>query len=393
MVSKNKHLRERTYLFYKRSGLYISSIIILFLLIGVLTTVQPTYRISSETITKWTSDIDGSVFLHLLGMENRGFKQAFLEEDQLPSLSSTLFQVATSIKPNDPRSLLGNEIPGFSIYDSQILIAGEGTDYTNLPYESSPPLEEVLRDREAVVETEEGDEEEPEQNEDMPTTGDREVVYIYNSHNRESFLPHLPDETNPDLAHHPEVNITMVSERLARSLEAKGIGSQVEDTDIGSLLDERGWEYGQSYDAARDVVQEAFASNQDIQFAFDLHRDSLSREHTTKEIDGESYAKIIFVVGEEHPNYEKNLELATELHYLIDEKYPGLSRGVLPKGGAGTNGVFNQDLSGNALLVEFGGVENNMDELYRSADVFAEVFSDYYWDAESVDGNSGEESK
>ncbi|WP_245831767.1 stage II sporulation protein P [Oceanobacillus senegalensis] len=391
MASKYGDIKRRTYLFYKRSGLYLVSLAVLFILIGLLTTIQPAYRISSEMITKWTSDIDSSVFLNLIGMENRGFKQALPEENQFPSLSSSLFQVATSIKPNDPRSLLGNEIPGFSIYDNQILIAGEGTDYTNLPYESSPPLEEVLKDREAVVETEENDNVEQKQDENMPTTGEREVVYLYNSHNRESFLPHLPDETDPNLAHHSEVNITKVSERLAKSLEAKGIGTEVEDADIGNLLNKKGWEYHQSYDAARGVVEEAIAGNKDIQFVFDIHRDAMPREHTTMEMDGKSYAKIMFVVGKEHANYEKNLELATELHYLFEEKYPGLSRGVLPKGGAGTNGVFNQDLSENAVLIEFGGVGNNLDELYRTADIVAEVFSDYYWDAEEVDSNSQEE--
>lgn len=387
MVSKKKYLKDRSYRIFRRSGLYITStILLLFILIGFLTTIQPAYRISSETITKWTSDIDSIAFLNLISMESRAFENAYPEEEAFPSLSSTFMQVVTSIKPKDPRSLLGNEIPGFSIYDSQILIAGEGTDYTTLPYESSPPLEEVLRDREAIVETEE--EEVEEKNEEGMTTGERKVVYLYNSHTRESFLPHLPDVTNPNLAHHSEVNITMVSDRLAKSLEAKGIGSQVEKTDIGKLLDEKGMEYWQSYTASREVVKEAFAANQEILFSFDLHRDSSHRELTTKQINGKDYAKIMFVIGEDHPNYEKNLKLATELHYLLEEKYPGLSRGVLRKGGAGTDGVFNQDLTENAILLEFGGVDNHLDELYRSADAFAEVFSEYYWDAESVQGDS-----
>lgn len=387
MVSKKKHLNNRSYRIFRRIGLYVSGmILILFILIGLLTTIQPAYRISSETITKWTSDIDSSAFLNLISMESRAFNNAFPDEEAFPSLSSTFIQVVTSIKPNDPRSLLGNEIPGFSIYDSQILIAGEGTDYTTLPYESSPPLEEVLKDREAIVETEEDEIED--KREDGLSTGDKKIVYLYNSHTRESFLPHLPNVNDPNIAHHPEVNITMVSDRLAKSLEARGVGSQVEDKDIGNLLDELGMEYWQSYDASREVVKEAFASNADIQFSFDIHRDSLGREHTTKEINGKDYAKIMFVIGEDHPNYEKNLELATELHYLLEEKYPGLSRGVLRKGGAGTNGVFNQDLLENAILMEFGGVDNNLDELYRSADAFAEVFSEFYWDAESVEGDS-----
>lgn len=376
-------------LIYKRSSLYLISIIILFIFIGFLTTIQPAYRFSSDTITEWTSDIDSSIFLNLIGMENRALMQAFPEESELPELSTVFFQLATSIKPNDPRSLLGNEIPGFSIFDNTVLIAGEGTDYTNMPIESSPPLEEVLREREAVMEDTPQEEEDPteEEGETTPNTGDRNVVYVYNAHTRESFLPHLPDVDDPDLAHHDEVNITLVSDRLAKSLEANGIGTQVEDSDIGQILDEKGWEYGESYDAAREVAQEAMAGNDNMQFMFDIHRDAIGRDKTTTEIDGESYARIMFVVGEEHANYERNLELASELHYLIEEKYPGLSRGVITKGGAGSNGVYNQDLSENAALIEFGGVENHLDELYRTADAVAEVFAEFYWDdAEEVDG-------
>src|SRR5699024_6385652 len=115
--------------------------------------------------------------------------------------------------------------------------------------------------------------------------------------------------------------------------------------------------------------------------------DSIPRDKTTKEIDGKDYAKILFVIGADFDGYEKNLELATELNARIEEKYPGLSRGVITKEGAGTNGVFNQDLSDNALLIEFGGYDNTFEELYRTADVVGEMFCELYWDAEKVDTN------
>jgi stage II sporulation protein P len=392
MLSGKKHRNKPVNPFYKRSGIYLICIVVLFVSIGLLTTVKPAYRFSSQAITKWTSDIDSSTFLYLIGMENRAFKQAFPEDKQLPKLTTTIFQIATSLKPNDPRSLLGHEIPGFSIFDSHMLIAGEGTDYTNLPVESSPPLEDVLKDREAIVDKDGGDDgdknkEKKKEKKDTRTTGKRDVVFLYNSHSRESFLPHLPGVTNPDEAHHKEVNVTKVSDRLAEKLKENGIGTNVDHTDIMNLLNEKGWGYGQSYKASRGVVEEALATNKDIQYAFDLHRDSIGRDKTTKKIDGKDFARIMIVVGEDYDDYEKNLELATELHYLLEEKYPGLSRGVYPKKGAGTNGVFNQDLTENGLLFEIGGVGNNLDELYRSADALGDVFSEFYWDAEKVNAD------
>ena len=382
---KSKH--RNAVVIYRRSSLYFLSFLILFVAIGMLTTVQPAYRFSSSLITEWTKDINAAVFFELFGTENKSFQQAFPEEVQLPKASTLLLQLATNLKPDDPRSLLGKELPGFSIHDNRYFIAGEGTDYTNLPIESSPPLEEVMKDRLAIVE----DPEETADEEAEPlsrSTGDKEVVFIYNTHNRESFLPSLPGESHPDSAHHSEMNITKVSERLAESLRKKGIGTQVDKTDIGKLLDERGWEFWQSYDASREVVEEAFSANKDIQFVFDLHRDSQRRDKTTKEINGKSYAKLMFVVGLEHKDFERNFKIASEMNRLLEEKYPGLSRGVLPKEGSGTNGIYNQDLSGNAMLIEFGGVDNTMEELYRSADALAEVFSEYYWkDAQEVSGS------
>src|SRR5699024_4532895 len=102
-------------------------------------------------------------------------------------------------------------------------------------------------------------------------------------------------------------------------------------------------------------------------------------KHTTMEMEGETYAKIMFVVGEEHDTYENNLALATQLNDLIEETYPDLSRGVITKGGSGNNGIYNQDVSENALTIEIGGVGNDMEELYRSADILAEIFSEFYW--------------
>lgn len=381
---KNKNYQPITQLI-RKSSLYFITVFIIFICIGILTTVSPAYRFSSHILTNWTSKVESSTFIYLLGMENKAFKEAYPKDKPMPNLSTTFFELITSIKPNDARSLLRNEIPGFSIYDQQILIAGEGTDFTNLPIESSPPLEDVLEDREAIMDEEmdEGVNEQPDI-EGRPSTGKRNVVFIYNTHNRESFLPSLPGVTDPDSAHHHEVNVTKISERIVKSLKKQGIGAVADKTDHMQVLNERGWKYPQSYKASREVVANVLEENKDYKYVFDIHRDSLGRDKTTKKINGKSYAKVMFVVGAEHENHEKNLKFASELHYILEEKYPGLSRGVYPKKGKGTNGVFNQDLSEQAILIEFGGVENNWDELNRTADALAEVFSEFYWDAEKV---------
>src|SRR5699024_8671606 len=156
----------------------------------------------------------------------------------------------------------------------KVVIAGEGMNDTDiLSHESGPPLEDVLQDRKAV----------DDEQEEVPApknSTDEAVVFLHNSHNRESFLPHLPEETDANQAHHEEVNITKVSERIGQKLESNGIGTKVDDTDIMNILHEKGWSYHQSYTAARPIVEDALANNKDIQYAFDIHRDSLPRDKT-----------------------------------------------------------------------------------------------------------------
>ena len=367
--------------FYKQIIISIISIILLFTTIGIITTAKPSSRLSPSIFSSWTGNVDQSVFSFIFSMENRAFDLMHGVTKEHAGITSSLLNVMTSIKMGDLKSFLGHEIPGFSTYENKVIIAGEGlNDLYALSHESGPPLEDILEDRKAIDDSIE----EKKPSDQTQTTEGKKVVFLYNSHNRESFLPHLPDESDPDRAYHEEVNITKVSENLANALESNGIGTLVDDTDIMSILHENGWTYGQSYTASRPVVEEAISQNEDFQYAFDIHRDSFPRDKTTKDIDGESYAKLLFVIGAENKNYEKNLELATDLHYLIDEKYPGLSKGIVTKEGPNSNGVYNQDLLENALLLEIGGYENTLEEMYRTADVVAEAFSELYWEAEQV---------
>lgn len=85
----------------------------------------------------------------------------------------------------------------------------------------------------------------------------------------------------------------------------------------------------------------------------------------------------MFVVGLDHKNYEPNLNLANELNNIIEEKYPGISRGISKKTGKGVNGIYNQDISSNSMLIEVGGVDNTIEEVNNTMDVLAEIISNY----------------
>lgn len=372
-----------------KKGIVLSfiTLLVIFLLSGFLTSLKPEYRLTSSSINDLTKTIDSEAFLQLLGAENRYFVSALPPEKTEPiKLSTIMFKVATSINPDDPRSLLGRELPGFSLYDSEIVVAGDGTNYTNMPYESPPPTEVLEQEREASIDKNEvvnAEDDEPKTPPSL-TTGDKKVVYIYNTHNTESYLPLLEGETDPDRAIHSKANVTIVSELLGKALEEKGIGAQVDSTDIQANLKQKGWNYAKSYAASRPIVESAMANNRELNYLIDIHRDAQRKGITTISINNKSYAKLAFVVGRDNPSAEKNEKVANELHELLQKKYPGLSRGIFKQGGKGNNGVYNQDLSGNAMLIEFGGVDNNLEELKNTVAAVADVFSEYYWQAEKV---------
>ncbi|ADP33146.1 stage II sporulation P family protein [Bacillus atrophaeus subsp. globigii] len=377
--------------------LFIASLLVIFILSGVLTSLRPELRPSSNSLYGFADELPGDVFAHLLRMENHYFASDLSDtESSSFHLSRLSLKLATSINLEDPRSFLGRELPGFSQFDTEILVAGQGTDYTNMPSESPPPSEVMQEEKEAnlaEIENQQTKKENTEQEPPKQTTGDRKVVYIYHTHNTESYLPLLKGETNPDMARHSKANVTLVGGMFGKALEAQGVGATVDKTDIQAKLNKKGLNYARSYDESRPVVKEALTKNKNLQYIIDIHRDSKRKKNTTTTIKGKSYARLAFVVGKKTANFEENYKLASELHKLMEKKYPGLSTGVFSKGSPGDNGVYNQDLNDRALLLEFGGVDNNLEELQHTADATADVFSELFWDAEKVNADSGDKKK
>ncbi|ABS21867.1 stage II sporulation protein P [Bacillus cytotoxicus] len=364
----------------------VSTLLATFFLIGVVVTLLKETK--STYLYNWLNELSMNGYMYVIGKENHYFTQEYRNLNPDFSISSFLFSVATNIRFDDVRSFVGRELPGFGKYDTEIVIAGEGTNYSNLPIESSVPLEEVVKERTGEAGQVQKKDSNVEKKQPDQTTGERKVAFIYHTHSWESFLPllNLTNDPNPNKATSSVTNISILGERLREQLENEGIGAIEDKTDVGKRLISKGLNSNSSYKESREIVQEAMARNKELQYFFDLHRDSARKNVTTKVIGDKSYAKLAFVIGKGNKNYAKNLQLATALHEAINQKYPGVSRGVIQKGFQTGNGVYNQDLSGQALLIEVGGVDNTADELNRSIDALAKAFSEYFWQAEKVNG-------
>ena len=142
-------------------------------------------------------------------------------------------------------------------------------------------------------------------------------------------------------------------------------------------MDKNGWSYRYSYNDCSGYLEEVSKNSPSIKYFIDLHRDSSKKDTTTTTIEGKSYAKVMFLVGLEHDNYEANLKVATTLNEMIKLKYPSISRGIYKKKGPGVNGIYNQDFDSNCILIEVGGQYNSILEVSNTIDVLARILYEY----------------
>ena len=211
-------------------------------------------------------------------------------------------------------------------------------------------------------------------------TGDP-LVYIYQTHNYESFIPELdalyPDKVfDNDSSIHETINITLVGKRLSTALNQRNINNIHDTNDNLKELKNEGMSYFDAYKITRGNLEEALKQYPTIQMAFDLHRDSSPKRITTIDIDGKNYAKIAIVVSDGdagNPDYEKNKEFAAQFHNDINDKYPSLSRGIFSKTYETTKNHYNQDLLNQSVLIEIGGTENTLEEMYNTVEAMADT--------------------
>jgi len=197
------------------------------------------------------------------------------------------------------------------------------------------------------------------------------LIYLYNSHQLENY--------NSDnlMVYGISPNVLMASYLLKEKLNEKGIPSIVETTNLTEFIELNKWPYYESYRASRIFLLDKIATYPTLKYFIDIHRDSVNKKESTITINGKDYAKILFVIGLDHSNHQANYEVTNNLNKLIDNYYPGLSRGIYKKTGPDVNGIYNQDINPNVILIELGGVDNNIYEVLNTINALTEVITKY----------------
>jgi stage II sporulation protein P len=396
----------------KMFAVMAASTFVLMMVLGLGSYVQAKLlHVPALTMKGLTSGVPGELFMDMIALESNALPAS---EGELwfngRNIANFLFRFLIDVNPLDPKSLLASELPGLSGSDPIVLRASasdpEGLpplDFRPQPGKTPQPgssakdpnpspatfpeisdwnFEQVLE----VVDNRHipapASEQPPAPAESSAGTETRKV-FIYHSHNRESFLPELPNVKSPNEAYDAKINVSLLGSRLAERLTELGLGAFSSDIDYQTAVKDHNW--NRSYQYSLETVKEAMAAHPELEYYIDLHRDSQGKKITTSEFNGKSYARVAFIIGQKNPNWKQNDAFAAKIHNRLEEKYPGLSRGIWGKDGSNGHGEYNQSISPNSILIEVGGVENTLEECYRTIDVLAQVFAEVIMDAERVD--------
>lgn len=191
-------------------------------------------------------------------------------------------------------------------------------------------------------------------------------VLLYFTHAYEAYEPITKAVDGKIAVNHQTENVMKMGDKLKGLLEMNGV-----ETDT---LKKMVSNHARAYKEIRPAVKKQLSENE-YDLIIDIHRDAVGPEKTTIVHEGERYAKVAFVLGLDNPSYKKNEVMTNRLKAEMEARIPGITRNVIPKGGAGVDGKYNQDLHPNIILIELGGIGNSEDELNRTVAIIAESVS------------------
>ena len=193
---------------------------------------------------------------------------------------------------------------------------------------------------------------------------EKPLLLIYHTHTSESFLPVSGKVYTDDL----EQTVVFLGAALAGILQ--------EEYGIPVLHHKEIFDQprNKSYQKAAPVIEEILQQNPQIEVVLDLHRDGVPRRVTTADISGEATARVLFVIETRQQEWSGNLRFALFLESILQDKYPGFSRGILKRVFA----HYNQHLHPRSLIVEIGGHENDREELLRAIPMLAEALGEAF---------------
>lgn len=211
----------------------------------------------------------------------------------------------------------------------------------------------------------------------MSVTGPK--VLITHTHATEAYAADRStfyDKTASDRSEDTSKNVVCVGEELKKVFESYGIET-LHDTILHDVPSFNG-----SYAHSLSTVSEYLQKYPSIQIVFDIHRDSIVYDDNTKaktatEINGETVAQLMFVVGTDqkglyNPDWRENIKSAMHFQKAISAKHPNLMRHINLR-----KERFNGHTTHSSMIIEVGTSGNSLNEALRGIRLAGECIAEY----------------
>lgn len=182
-------------------------------------------------------------------------------------------------------------------------------------------------------------------------------IHIYNTHQGEEYDGY---------------NVVLGANYLKDCLSSQGYQCDVESNDFEGYKAVHNIAYNKSYSVSKMYLEQSIQSNGGYDLIIDFHRDSISKELSTINHNGKSYAKIMFVVGKSSGKFDDVNQLSQQLSDIANTIVPKISRGVYVK-----QSHYNQGTSDNMVLIEVGAQSNTKEEIQATVEVIASAIGKY----------------
>ncbi len=185
-------------------------------------------------------------------------------------------------------------------------------------------------------------------------------IGLYCTHTDESYIKGDGSEAKPE-----DGGIVDVAKTLADRLEEDGVEAVVDDTphdphDAGA--------YRRSRSSAVNLMK-----SEQPDMLLDIHRDGIpDATEYDRDVGGEQVSGVRMVLGRANQNIEANKDMVKKIKAIADQKYPGLIKDVYVG-----KGSYNQDITPNSMLLEFGTHTIEKDKVLESTKFVADVLAEY----------------
>ncbi len=200
----------------------------------------------------------------------------------------------------------------------------------------------------------------------------KKLIAMYVTHSDESYIPSDGTESIEG-----QGGIYDVAREFRDALQALGVDVILDEST--HLPHDSG-----AYRRSRQTAERLIKKMPDA--IIDIHRDGIpDAEEYKVSLGGENASQVRLLVGRANQNSAVNREFAKEIKAVADKQYPGLIKDIFIG-----KGTYNQDLSPNAILLEFGTHTISKERVLNSVDKMASVVSTTLYGEQTGSAKSSE---